>query len=101
MAEVTSSNLVGPTILFRHLDDFLRLLVIHLCHSCASEEKLWRPSLVEIKDGLFIEFIEEEKLDILREGKSEAKKFSDESKEKSNVSIKVLKKGGEFLELGF
>ena len=40
MAEVTSSSLVGPTNLFRCLAKFLKLLVLHLCHFCASEEKI-------------------------------------------------------------
>ena len=52
MAEVTSSSLVGPTILFRYLADFLRLLVLHLCHSCASEEESWPPLLREMAGGL-------------------------------------------------
>ena len=51
-----------------------------------------KTSKIEIKDGLFVEFIEEEKLDILREGKTEAKNFGDESTENNNVSIKGLKK---------
>ena len=40
MAEVTSPSLVGPTNLFRCLANFLKLLVLHLCHFCASEEKI-------------------------------------------------------------
>ena len=49
---IKSSSLVGPTILFKYLADFLRLLVLHLCHSCASEEKSWPPSLKGMAGGL-------------------------------------------------
>ena len=64
MAEVTSSSLVGPTILFGYLANFLRLLVLHLCHSCASEEESWHPLLREMAS----EFSKEE---ILREDTNE------------------------------
>ena len=40
MAEVTSSSLVGPTILFKGLADFLRLMISHLDQFWTSEEKI-------------------------------------------------------------
>ena len=41
MAEVTSSSLVGPTILFRYLADSQQLMISHLDQFWTSEEKSW------------------------------------------------------------
>ena len=51
-AKVRSSILLGSTKYLRYLAHFLRLLVLHLCHSCASEEESWPPLLGEMAGGL-------------------------------------------------
>ena len=52
MAEVTSSSLVGPTILFRYLADSQQLMISHLDQFWTSEEKSWPPLLGEMAGGL-------------------------------------------------